>query len=127
MLNDPSKRELYDRYGSSFESMGAGAGAAGGGPRGGRYNWSNAGGGEEVDFSQLFGQRGGGADPSGMFGDIFTQFRRAGAEEAAARDRNPRAEPTSRPKSIFPSTRQWPAAKRRSRCSAPMATWKPSA
>jgi DnaJ-class molecular chaperone len=80
VLNDPSKRELYDRYGSSFESMGAGAGAAGGGPRGARYNWSNAGGGEEVDFSQLFGQRGGGADPSGMFGDIFTQFRRAGAQ-----------------------------------------------
>lgn len=77
VLNDPSKRELYDRYGSSFESMGAGA--AGSGPRGGgggRYTWSNAG--EEIDFSQLFGQRGAGADPSGMFGDIFTQFRRAG-------------------------------------------------
>ncbi len=80
VLNDPSKRELYDRYGSSFESIGAGAGAAGGGPRGGRHTWSNAGGGEEIDFSQLFGQRGGGADPSGMFGDIFTQFRRAGAQ-----------------------------------------------
>src|SRR5580704_17117269 len=31
VLNDPAKREQYDRYGSSFESAGAG------GPRG---NWS---------------------------------------------------------------------------------------
>ena len=73
VLNDPSKRELYDRYGSSFESMGAGAG-----PRGGRAAWSGGPGAEEIDFSQLFGERGGGADPSGMFGDIFSQFRRAG-------------------------------------------------
>ena len=36
VLNDPSKRELYDRYGSSFESMGSGGGA---GPRGGRGTW----------------------------------------------------------------------------------------
>jgi DnaJ-class molecular chaperone len=75
VLNDPSKRELYDRYGSSFESMGAGAG---GGPRGGRQQWSAGPGGEEVDFSQLFGERYGGGDPSSMFGDIFSQFRRAG-------------------------------------------------
>jgi DnaJ-class molecular chaperone len=73
VLNDASKRELYDRYGSSFESMGAGAG-----PRGGRAAWSAGPGAEEIDFSQLFGERGGGADPSGMFGDIFSQFRRAG-------------------------------------------------
>ncbi len=73
VLNDPSKRELYDRYGSSFESMGAG-----GGPRPGQARWSAEAGGEDVDFSQLFGERYGGGDPSGMFGDIFTQFRRAG-------------------------------------------------
>jgi DnaJ-class molecular chaperone len=73
VLNDPSKRELYDRYGSSFESMGAGAG-----PRGGRTTWSTGPGGEEIDFSQLFGERYGGGDPSSMFGDIFSQFRRAG-------------------------------------------------
>jgi len=75
VLNDTSKRELYDRYGSSFESMGGG----GGGPRSGGARWSTQGG-EEVDFSDLFGGRygGGGGDPSGMFGDIFTQFRRAG-------------------------------------------------
>ena len=76
VLNDASKRELYDRYGSSFESMGAGAG---GGPRGGRATWGAAPGAEEIDFSDLFGQRHGGEDPSGMFGDIFTQFRRGGS------------------------------------------------
>jgi DnaJ-class molecular chaperone len=75
VLNDPSKRELYDRYGSSFESMGAG------GPRGGpggRASWSGGAGPgvEEVDLSQFFGERYGG-DPSGVFGDIFSQFRRA--------------------------------------------------
>ena len=73
VLNDPSKRELYDRYGSSFESMGAG-----GGPRGGQPPWgAGTTGGEEVDFSQLFGEKFGG-DPAGMFGDMFSQFRRAG-------------------------------------------------
>jgi DnaJ-class molecular chaperone len=78
VLNDTSKRELYDRYGSSFESMGAGAGA-GGGPRGGRAPWGGGAGGEEIDFSDLFGQRYGSEDPAGMFGDMFTQFRRGGS------------------------------------------------
>ncbi len=82
VLNDPSKRELYDRYGASFESMGAG-----GGPRTGAGPWTNApggswsggswtggagAGGEEFDFSQVFG---GGEGSS--FGDIFSQFRRS--------------------------------------------------
>jgi DnaJ-class molecular chaperone len=64
VLNDPEKREMYDRYGSSFQSAGAG-----GGPR---YSYQNpgAGGGfEEFDFSQLFGGRG-----SEGFADIFRQF-----------------------------------------------------
>lgn len=82
VLNDPKKRELYDRYGSSFESMGAG------GPGGGRTTWSSTGqpGGtaEDVDFSQFFGERFG-ADPSGGFADIFRQFRRAGAGGTARR------------------------------------------
>jgi DnaJ-class molecular chaperone len=84
VLNDPSKRELYDRYGSSFESMGA-AGAAGGGPRGGPYAWSTGPGGEEIDISQLFGERFGGGDPSSLFGDMFSQFRRAGGGRSAGR------------------------------------------
>ena len=79
VLNDPSKRELYDRYGSSFESMGAGGGPAG---AGGRAPWGAGGqpSGEDIDFSQVFGERFGG-DPSGMFGDMFTQFRRAGGRQ----------------------------------------------
>lgn len=77
VLNDPSKRELYDRYGSSFEQMGAGGG---GGPRGGRSGWSGSPGGEEVDFSQFFGERFGG-DPSGGFADLFGQFRKGGGRQ----------------------------------------------
>lgn len=72
VLNDPSKREMYDRYGSSFESMAGGRGytqSAGG--QGGPAGF------EDFDFSQFFGERFGG-DPSGGFGDIFGQFRRAG-------------------------------------------------
>jgi curved DNA-binding protein len=77
VLNDASKRELYDRYGSSFESMGAGGGPR---PGGGRAPWGPGAGnatGEEVDFSQMFGERFGG-DPNSMFGDIFSKFGRAG-------------------------------------------------
>jgi DnaJ-class molecular chaperone len=65
VLNDPSKREMYDRYGSSFEGVGAG------GPGGG--GWSGAGGrgpfpggggfpGGEIDLESLFGGAGGFAD-----------------------------------------------------------------
>jgi DnaJ-class molecular chaperone len=86
VLNDASKRELYDRYGSSFESMGAAAG-----PRGGRAAWGSAPGGEDIDFSQLFGERYGGDDPTGTFADIFSQFRRAGG-----RSRRSGPEPAAR-------------------------------
>lgn len=84
VLNDPQKRELYDRYGSSFESMGAGG--PGGGPRGGAA-WGPGGpeggfqGFEDIDLSQFFGERGGGGGggaPFGDFSEIFTQFRRPG-------------------------------------------------
>jgi len=68
-LNDASKREMYDRYGSAFEGIGAG------GPRGGGRNpfgAGNGGGGGspfggaggEIDLESLFGGGGG-------FGDIF--------------------------------------------------------
>jgi DnaJ-class molecular chaperone len=59
VLNEPSKREMYDRYGSSFEGVG------GGGPRGG---WGGGpfpgggfpgGGGAEIDLESLFGGGGG--------------------------------------------------------------------
>ena len=79
VLNDAKKREMYDRYGSSFETMGQG------GPR--TWTWTGGrgpGGGpgaEDVDFSQFFGERFGGGPGQGDadFGDIFSQFRRASA------------------------------------------------
>ena len=55
VLNDPSKREMYDRYGSSF-------GGVGGGPfPGGKGGFQ---GGGEIDLESLFGGAGG-------FGDLF--------------------------------------------------------
>ena len=64
VLNDQSKREMYDRYGSSFE--GVGAGGPGGGWGGGRGPFPGGGfpGGGEIDLESLFGGGGG-------FGDIF--------------------------------------------------------
>lgn len=83
VLNNPEKREMYDRYGSSFETQG------GGDPRGARtWNWSPGAGGmppgggpsgfnfEDIDMSQFVGERFGQESPGGV-GDIFGQFRRA--------------------------------------------------
>jgi DnaJ-class molecular chaperone len=78
VLNDPKKREMYDRYGSSFETMGGGA------PHG-RATWQTSsgpggefGGFEDVDFSQFFGERfGGPGGGAADLGDLFEQFRRA--------------------------------------------------
>lgn len=90
VLNDPKKREMYDRYGSSFETMG-------GGPRGGT-TWHTSygpaggfGGFEDIDFGQFFGERfGSGRAGVGDFADLFEQFRRDGASsrrQAAGRER----------------------------------------
>ena len=90
VLNNPEKRELYDRYGSSFETMGAGGGPRPG-PGGG---WQHASPGQGPSFSfedlgdlggfaQFFGERfgqGGGADPN----DVFQQFRRSSGRRGAA-------------------------------------------
>ncbi len=57
VLNDPSKREMYDRYGSSFEGVNAGGG--GWSPQG-HHGGFQAGG--EVDLESLFG---------GGFADLF--------------------------------------------------------
>jgi DnaJ-class molecular chaperone len=90
VLNDTKKREMYDRYGSSFETMGGG-----GGPRGGT-TWQSTygpgggfGGVEDVDFGQFFGERFGGGKAGGDFGDLFEQFRRAsgGRRSGAGRER----------------------------------------
>lgn len=78
VLKDPSKREMYNRYGSSFEQMGAG------GPQPGPQ-WRAAGagpGGADFDFSQIFGGEG-----AGGFSDLFGQFRRGGAAPGGRRGR----------------------------------------
>lgn len=75
VLNDPEKRELYDRYGSSFETMGAG-GPGPSGSRRGRPGGGGAGpqpGFEDFDFSQIFGDRYSPESAAG-FEDIFRQF-----------------------------------------------------
>ena len=63
VLGNAEKREMYDRYGSSFQSAGGGPGGGGG-----SYGF-HPGGFEEVDLEQVFGGRG----PEG-FADIFRQF-----------------------------------------------------
>jgi curved DNA-binding protein len=77
VLNNPEKREMYDRYGSSFETMG------GGGPQGAQaWTWSPGAAGpggfsaEDIDLSQFLGERFGQESPGGV-GDLFGQFRRA--------------------------------------------------
>ena len=57
ILNDPSKREMYDRYGSSFEGVNAGGG--GWSPQGHQGGFQAGG---EVDLESLFG---------GGFADLF--------------------------------------------------------
>ncbi len=114
VLNDQSKREQYDRYGSSFESAGAG------GPR---ATWWR---GVEIPAElELQRQR---ADPmkstSARFlasgwkaaasvgcGDIFGQFRQPGQCAQRCRRGPKRAEPTWPPKSRSPSSRPSPAAR----------------
>ncbi len=61
VLNDPSKREMYDRYGPGFEGVGPG-GPQGGwsGPfPGGGSSGFGGGGGAEIDLESLFGGGGG--------------------------------------------------------------------
>lgn len=60
VLNDPSKREMYDRYGSSFEGVGAGGGGGGWSPQGQAGGFQSGG---EVDLESLFG--------GGGFADLF--------------------------------------------------------
>ena len=78
VLNDPSKREMYDRYGSSFE--GVGAGGPGGGWGGGPFRGGGGGfpGGAEIDLESLFGGAGG-------FGDLFGAGRSRGGARGRKR------------------------------------------
>jgi DnaJ-class molecular chaperone len=76
VLSDPKKRELYDRYGSAYESVGAGGG-------GGGRTWTGGeeGAGFDVNFEDLFGGGGGAAS----FADLFRQFNQRGAAGRARR------------------------------------------
>lgn len=92
VLNDPQKREMYDRYGHAFESVGAGAGA-GGTPQGGQ-GWYTQGapGFDEVDLNQIFGERFGDAGGSGGgFAELFGNFRR-GAQTGGRKRRSAEVE-----------------------------------
>lgn len=89
ILNDPKKKEMYDRYGAGFESAAGGArrgpysGGAWGGPSAGGQTF-------HYDFEDLFG---GAAGPTGRtrggggFADFFRQFGQgaAGPQHAPSR------------------------------------------
>ncbi len=76
VLNNPEKREMFDRYGSSFETMGQGAPHA---PNWGAGSGSgfNA---EDIDLGQFFAERFG--EGGGGLGDIFSHVRRAAGRGA---------------------------------------------
>jgi curved DNA-binding protein len=79
VLNNPEKREMYDRYGSSFETY------AGGAPPGGGWRPGGPGGPggvhvEDIDLSQFLGERFGQEMPGGL-GDILGQFQRAAGRQ----------------------------------------------
>jgi len=84
VLNDSSKREMYDRYGSAFEGVGAGGprGGWGGGPFPGGFPGGGGGfpGGAEIDLESLFGGAGG-------FGNIFGGGGGGGGGARTARGR----------------------------------------
>jgi len=90
VLNDPKKRELYDRYGSAFESVASGA------PPGAGGQWRSATAGPEVedfDFSQFFGDRFGAGEGGGGFADIFGNLGGGRAGKQSRRSRAPAREP----------------------------------
>ncbi len=92
VLNDPQKRELYDRYGNAYETFGGGGG---GGPHpGGPNPWAGAGGpgagGFEVNLDDLFGGgagMGGGAGGGG-FADLFKTFKQRNKRATPTKGRN---------------------------------------
>jgi DnaJ-class molecular chaperone len=80
VLNNPEKRQMYDRYGSAFESIGQGP------PPG--QSWGPAPGGvnaEDIDFSQFFSDHLG--EGGGGLGDIFSHVRRAAGRGGGAKRR----------------------------------------
>jgi DnaJ-class molecular chaperone len=72
VLSDAKKREMYDRYGAAYESMGAGAHP---GARPWPGGGTGEGGGFEFNAEDLFG---GGGGVGGGFADLFRQFNQRG-------------------------------------------------
>ncbi len=68
VLNDKSKRELYDRYGSAYESVGAGRAPGGASWEQGPPGTSGF---EEVDLGEIFGNR---FEGGSSFSDLFGKF-----------------------------------------------------
>ncbi|MEM9657318.1 MAG: J domain-containing protein [Planctomycetota bacterium] len=77
VLNDPKKREMYDRYGAAYESMGHGA------PDGGPHPWPGGPGpqGFEVNLDDVLR---GGTGGGGGFADLFKQFGQRGRQQRSA-------------------------------------------
>ncbi len=75
VLNDSKKREMYDRYGSAYESIGTG------GP--GPQNWNTGAGSPNFDINleDLFGGGGGGGPGGGGFADMFKNFSQRGKRQ----------------------------------------------
>jgi DnaJ-class molecular chaperone len=83
VLSDAEKRKLYDQYGSSYETMGAGA--PGGGPRQWRYTTSSGPQTYPFDIDDLFGGAPGeGDEGGGGFADLFRHLGRGRGQRRAA-------------------------------------------
>lgn len=107
VLSDPQKREMYDRYGASFQYAGSGAGRGGQGQSG--FSWTGPAGFsfvfDDIDLGKFFEERYQDDFPGGRtrgtgFEDLFAQFQRAagrtrpGAGRAAYRGEDLQSEVT---------------------------------
>lgn len=77
VLNDPKKREMYDRFGENFTMPGSG-----GGPQ---FSGQGPFGNMDIDFSQIFGTAGPASSGknTGRFEDLFRHFGGMGGTTAA--------------------------------------------
>ena len=85
VLNDKSKRDLYDRYGGAYENVRAGGGQAGPNP------WADVGQGGpqgfDINLEDLFGG-GTPAGGGGGFADLFKNFKQRNRKAPPARGAN---------------------------------------
>jgi len=81
VLSDSKKRDMYDRYGSAYDTMGGGGPGAPGPGQGGPHPWANSGGpGFDVNMEDLFGGAGGAG--GGGFADIFKNLGQRGKRQS---------------------------------------------